>query len=68
MGQKGGGFGSEFPDEHPPGGAAASNPDDDKPLNERLVAAKWNTKASAFDELKGIIAKYGDNTDNDVMQ
>ena len=59
-------FGAE--NEQPPAQASAANPDDGKPLDERLVSKAWMVRKAAFEELMGVIRGYGPNTDNGVMQ
>ena len=57
-------FGAE--NEQPPA-QAATNADDDKPLDERLVSKAWATRKKAFEDLQGIISKFDRGTNNDVM-
>ena len=62
----GGGGKNPFGDEQPPSQPAA-NPDEGKPLEERLVSKAWASRKSAFEELQGTIIKFLPKTNNELM-
>lgn len=56
---------SEFPPDEMPGNN--TNPDADKPLEQRLVSKTWSVRKDAFEELRNQLKTLPENSGGDQM-